>query len=295
MTAPVISSIVATPTMTSATIAWMTDASATNAVFYGTTTPLVVTAAGTHTISDATFAKSHSLSLTGLSPGTTYYFVVRSMNSGGTTTSTSSSFMTLSSSPTTAPVISAITAAPGVSTSTIAWMTDLPSTSRVLYGTTTPFNASATSTRSLMNSAAVVNHSLMLTSLLASTTYIFEVQSGNAVGTTTSAQFSFKTLQMADTTPPVLSDVMAATMAPHSVVVTWTTNEPAMSKVFYGTTTPLNLTATTTPFVATTTLSTSHSLTVSGLATSTLYHFVVQSKDTAGNTATSADIPITSP
>ena len=84
-----------------------------------------------------------------------------------------------------------------------------------------------------------------------------------------------------DSTPPVVSAV-AATGSGTSATVTWTTDEPATSRVDYGTSSSaLSLNATTAG------LSTSHSVTLSGLTPNTRYYYRVTSADAAGNATTS--------
>ncbi len=192
-----------------------------------------------------------------------------------------------------APVVSSITAAPATSTATIAWITDTPATSVIYWGTANPLDPNASTTLSMSDPALLTGHSLSLTGLTASTTYEFIVRSANSVGTTTSNPFTFTTHPVV--APLSLSSVMPTSTTPGAVTLSWTTNAPATGTVFFGTTTPLDLLATTTPRVSTTTLSTAHSLTITGLTASTTYHFVAQSTDASNNTATSSDIPFLVP
>ncbi|QLQ04673.1 MAG: fibronectin type III domain-containing protein [Anaerolineae bacterium] len=60
-------------------ITWTTDEFATSEVRYGT-----APGAYTHTVSDPLFEKNHSLTLTGLTAGRTYYFIVRGPIAAGT-------------------------------------------------------------------------------------------------------------------------------------------------------------------------------------------------------------------
>jgi hypothetical protein len=69
--------------------------------------------------------------------------------------------------------------------------------------------------------------------------------------------------------------------------VGWTTNESATSKVYYATSTPVNIG--TASSVSDTTLITSHSLNLSGLVASSTYYYLVESKDAALNTSTSTE------
>lgn len=93
----------------------------------------------------------------------------------------------------TAPVISAVTATNVSSTSaTVNWTTNVSSTSKVYYSTSSPVNFGTASTT--LNNTLVTNHSLNLTGLTPSSTYFFVAQSVNASNTaSTSSQQSFLT------------------------------------------------------------------------------------------------------
>jgi len=79
-TPPAISEVAAgNLTDTSVTITWTTDEPADSVVNYGNTTALGLTA------SDATLVTSHSITLTGLLRGTTYYFEIQSTDGAGNT------------------------------------------------------------------------------------------------------------------------------------------------------------------------------------------------------------------
>lgn len=89
-----------------------------------------------------------------------------------------------------------------------------------------------------------------------------------------------------DTTAPVISALGVSSLASTTATVSWTTNEPATSKLYYGTTTPVALGSALT--VGNGSLVTSHVLGLSGLATSTTYSYVLESKDAVANTATTS-------
>ncbi|MBI5020718.1 MAG: MBL fold metallo-hydrolase [Ignavibacteriales bacterium] len=90
-----------------------------------------------------------------------------------------------------------------------------------------------------------------------------------------------------DVTPPVISAVTASSITSSSAVITWTTDEASNSVVEYGLTTSYGSTVTNATMV------TSHSVSLSGLTASTLYHYRVKSTDAANNTATSTDYTFT--
>lgn len=87
-----------------------------------------------------------------------------------------------------------------------------------------------------------------------------------------------------DTTAPVISGVASADTTDSSTKVQWTTDEPATSKVDFGTTTAYGMVADSADLV------TSHSLMLSSLSASTTYHMMVTSVDEAGNTTTTPDM-----
>ncbi|HET9517622.1 MAG TPA: PQQ-dependent sugar dehydrogenase, partial [Actinoplanes sp.] len=183
---------------------------------------------------------------------------------------------------TTPPVISAVQATSITSTTaTITWTTNEASDSRVAYGTTASYGATAN------DPMAVTNHSVQLTGLSQNTTYHYQARSKDAAGNeAASADFTFTTAA-SDTTPPVLSAVQAAPGST-SATITWTSNEPATSQVLYSTDTSFG---SATPETAT--RQTAHSVQLTGLQSNTTYNYRVRSKDAAGNTATSGDLTFT--
>ncbi|MEN9605026.1 MAG: hypothetical protein RJB39_711, partial [Candidatus Parcubacteria bacterium] len=93
-----------------------------------------------------------------------------------------------------------------------------------------------------------------------------------------------------DTTPPIISAVSTTTPTPNTATVSWTTNEAASTQVEYGLTTSYGSSTTLDP-----TLVTTHSVNITGLATSTLYHFRMASKDASNNISSSSDYIFTTP
>jgi len=88
----------------------------------------------------------------------------------------------------------------------------------------------------------------------------------------------------ADTTAPSIAGVTASGLTASGASVVWSTNEAADSQVEYGPTTAYGQS---TPLDASRV--TAHSVALTGLTASTLYHYRVKSKDAAGNSASSPD------
>jgi hypothetical protein len=122
---------------------------------------------------------------------------------------------------------------------------------------------------------------------LAPGTYYFAVTAFNTSGAESgfSNQVSAVVSGTIDTTPPVISAASSGSVTYNSAVINWTTNEASDTQVAFGQTAAYGSTTT-----LNSSLVTSHSVTLTGLAASTTYHYQVRSRDAAGNLATSADL-----
>jgi len=92
-----------------------------------------------------------------------------------------------------------------------------------------------------------------------------------------------------DTTVPVISEIMATSTTVSSTQISWLTDELSDSKVWYSTSTPLDLLATSTLQVSSSDLVTTHGLGLSSLNASTTYYYMVSSSDETDNKATSTE------
>ncbi len=270
---PVLSGFSATPSVSSATVAWSTDKVANSQVEYGLTT-----AYGSLTTLDGSMVTAHSEAMTGLSAATLYHCRVRSTDaSGNLAVSGDYTFTTRTNGA--PPVLSAVAAAPFVSSATVSWTTNVGANSQVEYGLTASYGASTT-----LNSSLVTAHTQALAGLSGGTLYHFRVHSADAAGNpAVSADFTFTTLPPPDVTPPVLTAVSAAPFL-SSATVSWTTDEGSDSQVDYGMTVAYGGSTT-----LNTSLVTAHSQALPGLSAGTLYHYRVRSKDASGNPAVSGD------
>lgn len=90
-----------------------------------------------------------------------------------------------------------------------------------------------------------------------------------------------------DIEPPILSNIRTSNLTYNSATISWTTNEPATSKVEYGLTTSYGRA------VEDSSLVINHSLSLSNLQYLTTYHYRVRSRDAVGNEAVSSDYTFT--
>ncbi len=175
---------------TSATVIWSTNESASGVVAFGTSTNYGMTAS-----QGSPFSTSHSIVLTGLSASTTYHLQVTSADhKGNTATSSNITFTTATGVvvDSVAPTIQGASVNNLASTSaSIVWATNEAANSKVYFGTTTPLVLASSTTAS--DAAFMLNHSLTLSALTASTTYYYVVESVDATGnkaTTTQSMFT---------------------------------------------------------------------------------------------------------
>jgi hypothetical protein len=105
---------------------------------------------------------------------------------------------------------------------------------------------------------------------------------------------STTTPPVVDTTPPVIRNIVTSTST-STISLGWNTDELTTTKVYYSTTLPVNLAATSTPFVVNNTLVLNHAISIPNLATSTTYYLVIESRDLANNITTSQTFSLITP
>jgi len=258
-------------TDTTATIEWQTNEPAKGSLVYGTALP------PSTTLNELAFKSLHSMPLTGLTGNTTYYVQVTATDASnnGPTTSQIVSFTTMPIPDTTAPVI---LTGPTVSRIThnsavVEWTTNEPSTGSVVYGLT------STPDQTLPDSTLATTHRVTLTGLTPETLYYLNVTATDAAnnGPTSSPVVTFRTIAVPDTIAPlIIEGPMAINITDTSATIVWKTDEPATSCVSWNNGTAYGV-------YTDDTLTTNHSVQVTGLTASTLYNYAVSSKDAAGN------------
>ncbi len=292
ITAPIISEVNAKPAKKQVEISWKTDEKSDSTVFWSTTTP--VSTSGVGAINRFDFTRNHEVVLKKLTASTTYYAIVRSRDANGNTAYSSTfSFTTKPQAvDSEVPVISNVVTAAGTSTIQVGWKTQELTTGRIYYSTLLPVLTNASTTVIVPDATSTKNHIVTLSGLTPNTRYYMIVEATDAAGNvTTSGTFAATTgvvvVPPTDTTAPVISDTNIK-IGSGNATISWNTDEFATSKIYYATSSPVDVSATSTLSISDSTLVKQHLMSLSGLATSTTYYFVIESKDASGNTARSS-------
>ncbi len=237
--------------------------------------------------SDSLLATAHTITLAGLRPGTAYQYRARARDiNGAEAASAVFTFTTASGPDTLAPLIANVSADNLTSSSAqITWETNELSDSQVEYGLTTAYDA-----LSPLDTSRVTQHAVLLTNLLADTTYHFRVKSKDAAGNlAVSGDFTLVT-PAGDVTPPLISNVTAGNITAHSAEIRWRTSEPGDSQVDYG----LNK-----GYDHSSALDTSrvfeHLVVLTGLRPGKTYTYQVKSRDAAANLTVSGGYSFRTP
>lgn len=179
-------------TQTGAQVNWTTNATTTGKVIVGTERPLTEPQAKIFV--DATAGTNHSVTLTGLTPNTKYFYLVQSADTAGNVkTSATLSFKTAAQADVTAPRILGLFAVSVTKDSArIVWITDERTDGKIWAGTASPVVTTGTATQASADLAFF--HEMTLTGLTPSTAYHYVVRSADAAGNVTvSSEASFAT------------------------------------------------------------------------------------------------------
>lgn len=318
ITPPVISLIASSAiTASGATVSWTTNEAATTQVEYGTSP----CPCASNTSLDVTLILNHSVSLSGLTGGTKYYYRAKSRDSAGNlAASGDQTFNTLT--PVVADSIppSAITnlgaTSVTVNSAILSWSAPgddggvgTAAAYDIRYAASVLTEASwASVTQSSGEPVPLVSgsaQSFTLSGLNPGTTYWAAIKTkddaDNLSGLSNVIQFSTNALppsggsgasgsaggaggsSAADTTPPVISSIATSNISDLGLNITWVTNEGAEAEVEYGLTASYGASANRSGYVQT------HFVQISGLQAGALYHYRIKSRDVWGNLKTSVD------
>lgn len=253
-------------TTNSFVVRFITDETATGSVLYGLTTNLGSTVTGSS-------GTSNNISVTGLNPGTLYYFRPSAIDaSANSTNGALSSATTLTPLDTAAPVITAVSTNSVTNNAyTVTWTTDEPAKGQVDFGPTSSYGQSVT------ESSFATNHSVRVSGVPANAVSHFRVHECDVLNNCTNdVDRTVTTTLDPDVTPPSISSTNVAVTV-NSATVTWTSGENSDSALFWGLTTSYGNSSTDTNLV------TSHSVQIVNLPANTLHYFKLSSTDAAGN------------
>jgi hypothetical protein len=252
-----------------ATINWITDRASNSQVEYGL-------ASGQYSATEASSSDqvvAHSLTLSNLRAGTTYYYRAQWDDiDGNIGTSREQSFTTLP-----APTISNVTTSGiNLSSATIQFTSSNATSVQLEYGIN-----GLDKTQTLNTSMSTSTYSIPLSGLSPGTTYNFKLDpydtSGNIYDSP--ASYSFTTPPQPTITKVEFEPIPGALTGTEQL--SWTTNVPATSQISYG------LLNGSRENQLDTTLTTSHSMDISNLNYDTQYSVTATSVDGLGNVANS--------
>lgn len=259
-------------TTSKATITWSTSRTADSKISFGTTSGTY----GDVEPSNSSQVTSHSLQLTGLKPGTTYYYKAKWTDEDGNTgTSDEEQFTTAP-----APTVKDVTPSSiGLTSAILQFTSDGASSVKIYYGTSTSFGGSKT----LSTSTSETTYTAALSGLLDGTKYYYKINTFDSDGT----EYEGTVLDFTTLPRPRITNVriqQVANTAQSSILVSWNTNTDVSSIVtFY----PEGNVAAARDEVSVALTRGTHKMIVSGLLPQTSYNLIVKGRDKIGNEASS--------
>lgn len=269
---------------TQAKVSWSTNENADTRIWISKTTP--VNTGGNPNIKRSALIKNHVLTLTNLTPNTTYYLVGGSRNhKGQLVKSKEISFTTLGKANKPPVIVSVdgpkklMTDEKGTWTIKATDPEDGSLSYMIDWGDDSLSPASFTQTSTFTHTYAKKGDFKIK--------FTVKDDANQTASSTVSVTVTAKDENEKDTASPIISNVSFVTST-STIEVNWTTDEPTKSKIFFSQSSPVNVKDQKTPVINESgDLKTEHSLTLTDLKPNTNYFLVIQSMDKAGNTATS--------
>jgi len=261
------------------TITWSTSRTSDSKIQYGTTSG---GSYGDVEPSNSSQVTSHSVQLTGLNPGTTYYYKAKWTDEDGNTgTSTEKSFTTAAS-----PTVKDVSAKSiGLSSATIQYTSSNASKVKIYYGTTTSFGG----VKEVSTSTSETTYTTELSGLTDGTKYYYKINTFDSE----SSEYEGTILDFTTLPRPRISAVKIQEVkgtAQPTILVSWTTNTEVSSIITYY---PEGKATDARDEVNITLTKGEHKLFIKGLFAQTNYILVVKGRDKIGNEAVSDSQKVT--
>jgi len=255
-----------------ATITWSTSRTSDSKVQYGTTSGSYNTVEP----SNSSQVTSHSIQLTGLNPGTTYYYKAKWTDEDGNTGTSDEKSFTTSSAPTVKDVSAKNI---GLTSAIIEFTSKDASKVKIYYGKTTSFGG----VKETSTSTNETTYTSELTGLDDGTKYYYKINTFDSE----SSEYEGTILDFTTLPRPKISNVriqQVANTAQPTILVTWTTNTEVSSIVTYY---PQGSPSDARDEVNVALTKGEHRMIVRGLQAQTDYILVVKGRDKIGNEAIS--------
>lgn len=270
---PVASSV----TTKKAIVSWSTDRTADSKIAYGLSSGDYLD----EEVSNSTHVTSHILTLTNLSPGTTYYYVTKWTDEDGNTgTSAESTFETAPPPSTEEP----ITKSTGLESALIEFVSKNAAKVKIYYGESSAFGG----TKEVVTGSVEGSHTVEIAGLKDGTKYYYKINSFDNEGEEYEGEIhSFETLPRPKITDIKVNQVKGT--AQSTLLVDWTSNTKISSIITYF---PTSNPDAAVDQVELDLKSGLHRMLLTNLLPQTSYSLIIKGKDFAGNQATSQVIDI---
>lgn len=240
---------------------------------------------------DGTGTGQFASNITDLTAGTTYHVMAYATNSVGTAYGEDLTFTTLGQAPAATTQAATNISASGATLNGSVNANDISTTVTFDYGTTTGYGQTASATPGQVTGNTGTAASAVISGLTPGVTYHFRIKAVNSLGTAYGDDMVFTTAGSAPTatTQPVTN------LSSRGATLNGTVNANGLSTTItfeYGTTTSYGQTAAATPGQITGNLSTSVNAAITGLSSSTTYHFRIKAINSAG-TSYGSDLTFT--
>lgn len=228
----------------------------------------------TKSTASRSFVTNHTVQLTELSPGTDYHFRIVAEDEDANITRSSDLIFTTIASPSFESISATVNSA---NEATITWRTNVFASGIINYKSDTD-----PETQTAGDASSTREHSIRLQNLFGLTEYTYTITATDGLGTqVSSTPRTFTT--SADAEPPKITNLKVnVTRSGEELVmtVTWKTNEPAKSQVFYN---PKNNVENLSSLPESTSFITDHVVVAIGIEPSTPYALRVIVKDPFNN------------